>query len=239
MRLKGSTVLCVGGSSGMGRGVAEVALAEGAEVIVTSRTLEKAQKTAQELGCHAEAIDVADDESVQQLFARLDKVTHMMITAGAIGRSAFDDTPPDQAPVFMDGKLWATHRCIWYSRSVMDQQGSITLITGGYAQWATPDAAHVHVAFAATEALARTVAVSLAPIRCNVIRPGFVDSALWDYLDDGDRTALKNEEREQTLTGELVSPQDIGDVAVALMTTRAVTGAVIPVDGGRHLKPIS
>lgn len=219
----------------MGRGVAEVALSEGADVIVTSRSLEKAKETANDIGCQAEAVDISNETSVKQLFERLDRIDHMMITAGAVGRSSFDDTPPSEAPTFINGKLWATHSCIWYGRAVMPEEGSITLITGGYAQWATPDAAHVHVAFAATEALARATAVSLAPIRCNVIRPGFVDSSMWDYLDSDERERLREKELEQTLTKELVSPQDIGVVATSLMTAPAVTGIVIPVDGGRHL----
>lgn len=237
MKLKDSIVLCVGGTSGMGRGVAEVALAEGATVIITSRSADKANKVAGELGCLGEHVDISDDTSVRELFERVGTITHMMITAGAVGRSNFLDMPPTEAPTFMNGKLWGTHRCIWYGRSVLDSHGSITLITGGYAQWATPDAAHVHVAFAATEALARATAVSLAPLRCNVIRPGFVDSAMWDFLEKGDREALRESERKQTLTGAVVSPQDIGAVAVSLMTASAVTGVVVPVDGGRHLRP--
>lgn len=221
----------------MGRGVAEVALAEGADVIITSRSADKAQQVAAELGCRGRQADLADEHSVSQLFENSGHISHLMITAGAVGRSSFTETPPAEAPVFMNSKLWETHRCIWHARSVLDKQGSITLITGGYAQWATPDAAHVHVAFAATEALARATAVSLAPLRCNVIRPGFVDSALWDFLDDEEREILRQKEKEQTLIGQLVSPQDIGIAAVSLMMARAITGAVIPVDGGRHLLP--
>lgn len=239
MKLQGSTVLCIGGGSGMGSGVAEAALAEGAQVIITSRSPEKAQTVATELGCIGEAVDITSDTSVEQLFTRVGPITHLMITAGAVGRTDFRDTPPAQASTFMNDKLWGTHRCIWHSRAVLAPHGSITLITGGYAQWATPEAAHVHIAFTATEALARATAVALAPIRCNVIRPGFVDSALWDYLTPPERTALRAREAAQTLTGTVVSPQDIGTVAVALMTAHAVTGVVIPVDGGRHLQPES
>ncbi|MEO1068842.1 MAG: SDR family oxidoreductase [Cyanobacteria bacterium J06638_6] len=115
----------------------------------------------------------------------------------------------------------------------------MTLITGGYAQWATANTAHVHIAFAAVEALARATAVSLAPIRCNVIRPGFVDSSLWDFLEAKERESLRKQEQQQTLTGSIVSSEDVGLAAVALMTSRAITGVVIPVDGGRHLKPNS
>ena len=219
----------------MGKGVAEVALAEGADVIVTSRSEENAREAANDLGCVHEQVDISDDASVRGLFDRVDRIDHMMITAGAVGRADFSTTPPSEAPTFMNGKLWGTHRCIWYGRNAIQQMGSITLITGGFAQWATPEAAHVHVAFSATEALARAVAVSLAPIRCNVIRPGFVDSPLWDYLSDAERKEVRQREVQLTLTGKAVQPQDIGRAAVSLMMSQAITGVVVPVDGGRHL----
>lgn len=233
--LDGKTVVCVGGSSGMGYGVARAATDRGARVIVTSRTPERAESAALALGCDGMGVDITDDSSVQTMFENVGAVDHLMITAGAVGRSAFREAPPGEAPAFMNAKLWGTHRCLWYGRNALDAAGSITLITGGFAQWATEDAAHVHVAFGAVEALARATAVSLAPIRCNVIRPGFVDSPMWDFMQAEDRERLRHDERDKTLTGRLVTADDIGDIAVSLMVTRAVTGAVIPVDGGRHL----
>ena len=114
MKLEGQVVLCIGGSGGMGRGVAEVALSEGANVIVTSRSLDKAEATAHDLGCQAKQVDISNETSIKRLFERLEHVDHMMITAGTVGRSSFEDTPPSEAPTFMNGKLWATHSCIWY-----------------------------------------------------------------------------------------------------------------------------
>ncbi len=43
-------VLCIGGASGMGRGIAEAAVTRGADVIITSRTLGKSEKAASEIG---------------------------------------------------------------------------------------------------------------------------------------------------------------------------------------------
>ena len=82
----------------MGKGVAEIALAEGANVVVIGRSLAKAEKTAEALECSAEQVDIADDTSVKQLFERIGNVSHMMITAGAVGRSSFEDTPLPEAP---------------------------------------------------------------------------------------------------------------------------------------------
>ncbi|MEL6760449.1 MAG: SDR family oxidoreductase [Myxococcota bacterium] len=233
--MKGKTVVCIGGASGMGRGVAEAAVEVGADVVVTSRSEEKAKRVAAELSGRGEAVDIEDEKGVLDFFERIGRFHHLMITAGAVGRASFRSTPPEDATRFMDGKLWGTHRCIWRARDTIDEHGSITLITGGYAQIIDDEAGHVHTAFKAVEAMAQVAAVSLAPIRCNVIRPGFIDSAMWSNLSSSERNELRDIERQKSLIGRVVEPIDLGRFAVALMQTPVVTGAIVPVDGGRHL----
>ncbi len=164
MEMDGKTVVCVGGAGGMGRGVAQAALELGADVIVTSRSQEKARDAARRLGCRGEAIDIYDGNSVADFFDRMGPFSHLMMTAGAVGRSSFRETPPGEADRFMQGKVWGTHRCIWHAKDRMDRDGSITLITGGYSQVIDDQAGHVHAAFKAMEAMAKVAAVSLAPI---------------------------------------------------------------------------
>ena len=233
--MDGKKVLCIGGASGMGRGIAEAVMEAGAAAVITARSDQKATAVAEELGCLGYAVDITDERSLETLFKRVGSIDHLAITAGATGRSSFRDTPASEAPAFMEGKLWATHRCIMQARRLLANDGSITLITGGYSVSATDAAGHVHIAFQAIEAMARVTAVSLAPIRCNVIRPGFIDSALWDYMDDKERQALRSSEQAKTLTGQIVTPLEFGRVVVRLMMSTPITGAVIPVDGGRHL----
>lgn len=117
----------------------------------------------------------------------------------------------------------------------MDQDGSVTLIAGGYSQIFDDNAGHVHTAFKATEAMAQVAAVSLAPIRCNVVRLGFIDSDLWADLSEEDRDELRRVEADRTTMGRIVEPIELGRFVVALMQTPIVNGAIIPVDGGRHL----
>jgi len=231
----GATVVCFGGSGGMGHGVAKAALEVGAEVVVTSRSQAKAEQAAHDLGCRGEAIDIYDETSVSEFFERVGRFTHLMITAGAVGRSGFSETPPSEAERFMQGKVWGTHRCIWYAKDQIDRHGSITLITGGYSQIIDDKAGHVHSAFIAMEAMAQVAAVSLAPIRWNVLRPGFIDSDLWADMPEHEREDLRQVESRRTTIGRIVDPIEFGRFAVALMQTPIVTGAVIPVDGGRHL----
>jgi NAD(P)-dependent dehydrogenase (short-subunit alcohol dehydrogenase family) len=239
MQMNGKTVVCIGGSGGMGSGVALAALELGADVIVTSRSQSKADKAAEQLGCRGEAIDIHDEVSVSSFFDRVGRFSHLMITAGAVGRSSFADTPPGEADRFMQGKVWGTHRCIWFAKDKIEKDGSITLITGGYSQVIDDRAGHVHTAFRAMEAMAQVAAVSLAPIRCNVLRPGFIDSDLWADMAIEDRDELRNIESKRTMIGRIVEAIEFGRFAVALMQTPVVTGAVIPVDGGRHLSVAS
>jgi NAD(P)-dependent dehydrogenase (short-subunit alcohol dehydrogenase family) len=233
--LENQKVLCIGGSSGIGLGVAKAAIEAGADVVVTSRTADKAKAAAQDLGCIGEAVDIGDEASVAALFEKVGPFSHLIITAGPSGRNSFSETPPSEATRFMDGKVWAAHRCIWEARKYLSQDGSITLITGGYAKIITDGAGHVHTAFKAVEAMIQVAAVSLAPIRCNVLRPGFMETNLWSETSDEDLKDIRKAESEMNMIGRIVEPIEFGRFAVQLMQTKIITGAIIPVDGGRHL----
>lgn len=237
--LEGERVVCVGGSSGMGLGIARQALKAGAQVVVTSRSDAKAAKSAERLDGRATGlgVDLADRDSMRRFANEVGRVDHLMITAGAVGRDDFE-TDPDEARRFMDIKLWGTQTLIYELRGKFENHASIGLLSGGYARWATKDAAQVHVAFNAIEALGRAIAISMAPIRCNVIRPGFVDTGLWDFMGDDERASLRAQEAKNAPIGRVVGPDDIGDAAVMLMRCTAINGCVIPVDGGRHLRPV-
>jgi hypothetical protein len=61
---------------------------------------------------------------------------------------------------------------------------------------------------------------------------------MWDVLDDAQRDDLRSREQDATLTGRVVTADDIGTVAVERMKAAAHTAVVVPIDGGRHLRPI-
>ena len=83
-------------------------------------------------------------------------------------------------------------------------------------------------------ALIASLALELAPIRVNLIAPGFVDTPLSASLlgDDLDR---RREELRATLPiGRVVGPEDVAALAVHLMINTAVTGATYDIDGGQQ-----
>jgi NAD(P)-dependent dehydrogenase (short-subunit alcohol dehydrogenase family) len=93
----------------------------------------------------------------------------------------------------------------------------------------------ISAATAGLPPLAASLALDLAPVRVNLIAPGFVDTPLSASLlgDDLDR---RREQLRSTLPiGRVVGPADVAALAVHLMINTAVTGATYDIDGGQQL----
>jgi NAD(P)-dependent dehydrogenase (short-subunit alcohol dehydrogenase family) len=92
------------------------------------------------------------------------------------------------------------------------------------------------VAFtAATPALTRALAIELAPVRVNLIAPGFVDTPLSASLLGAELDARREQLRTTLPIGRVVGSAHIAMLAVHLMTNTAVTGATYDIDGGQQL----
>ena len=66
LELSGKRVWVTGGSSGLGYAVAEVFVAEGAQVTLSARPGEKLERTAKKLGAQALPLDLSDAQAVRK-----------------------------------------------------------------------------------------------------------------------------------------------------------------------------
>ena len=115
--------------------------------------------------------------------------------------------------------------------------GTLLFMSGTGGRRTTPGFALDSALTAALPALARSLALELAPIRVNLIAAGFVDTPLSATLL-GDQLDRRREELRAALPiGRVVGPADIAALAVHLMTNTAVTGATLDIDGGQQLLP--
>jgi len=203
----------------MGQGAAEVAAAAGADVVAAGR----------------ERVDVTDEQSVKAFFEEVGELDHLLVTASPGSRGAFLEQDVAGAREYMDGKFFSSWACARYAAPRLREGGSITLLSGGMATRPQAGASMVTAAFAAVEGLGRALAIELAPLRVNTISPGFVDSSMFDFLDEDAREQLRQENRAAAPVKRIGTIEDIGSAAVFLMTNPYVTGTVLQVDGGHAL----
>jgi NAD(P)-dependent dehydrogenase (short-subunit alcohol dehydrogenase family) len=88
---------------------------------------------------------------------------------------------------------------------------------------------------AALPALVKSLALELAPVRVNLISPGFVDTPLSAAILGGQLDARREQLRTTLPIGRVVVPGDIAALAVHVMTNTAITGATYDIDGGQQL----
>jgi NAD(P)-dependent dehydrogenase (short-subunit alcohol dehydrogenase family) len=113
--------------------------------------------------------------------------------------------------------------------------GSLTFVGGSGARRPRLGLAIASTASVAFPALVANLALELAPIRVNLIAPGFVDTALSASLL-GDKLQKRRDELRATLPiGRVVGPVDVAALAVHIMSNTALTGATYDIDGGQQL----
>lgn len=233
MWLKDKTVVVLGGSSGIGLATAQAALAVGAKLIITGRSRERleAARTTLQADVRTVALDVADEPGTRALFAGLERVDHVLITAGVV---AFD---PKLAPessamhAAIDTRFWGALYAAKYAATRMGAGGSITFMSGTTAIRPLPGASVATASCGAVEAFARSLALDLAPIRVNTIQPGLVDTPFLDVLGDR-RQAIIEEYSRRLPVKRPGRPEEIADAVLFLMRNQFVTGITLTVDGG-------
>ena len=79
------------------------------------------------------------------------------------------------------------------------------------------------------------LALEVAPIRVNLIAPGFVDTPLSASILGDDLDKRRDELRATLPIGRVVGPEDVAALAVHVMSNTALTGATYDIDGGQQL----
>jgi NAD(P)-dependent dehydrogenase (short-subunit alcohol dehydrogenase family) len=235
-RLLGQTVVIIGGSAGIGLETARLARAEGAEVILTGRNLERLQQAALELGAlSSAAFDATDFNRLAQFFDELPTpVDHVLVTGPGPYYAPLAELDFERARRNVEAHLFLPMHVAWNATGKVRPGGTLLFISGTGGR--RPAAGALITAMtAALPALTKALALELAPVRINLIAPGFVDTPLSAALL-GDRL---DERREQLRTklpiGRVVGPADVAALAVHLMTNTALTGATYDIDGGQQL----
>jgi NAD(P)-dependent dehydrogenase (short-subunit alcohol dehydrogenase family) len=237
MKLKNQIVLIVGGSQGMGLGAAKQALYAGAKLVLLGRDKLKLDQIVEELGSNCRSIvgDLTATDTYKTLLEEIGPFDHLFISASPDGKTAFDTVYSSIEQTYLYGKFWYTFSFLQEAMPFINKKGSITLLSGGFA--VSPHPAHVlvTVAFSAIEGLARALAISLAPLRVNAIRPTDIEKDASVFQSAAAKEQYEKEAASATLTGSIGRAEDIGETVVYLMSNPFITGQVIELDGGASI----
>ncbi len=235
MNLKGQIVLIIGGATGMGFATAQLVEELGGKVIIAGHNDEKNGKALSKLSEYAESrfVDVVKPDSIEKLFASINELHHIFITAAPGGTGDFLEAPLQIEKTYIHGKFWSLFMITKSAVKKISKDGSITFITGGFATNPIKGTVLVTAAFNAVEGFAKALTVEMAPIRFNVIRPGFIDSGFWDFMEEADRINLFEENKNKIAVNRVGESIDIAKMATSIMMNSFINGQIIEVNGGR------
>ena len=238
MDLEGKHVVIIGGSSGMGLATAAGAAAAGAKVTIASSGQSRLDAALAALpgGCSGVVVDARSEASVAEALAQIGQLDHLVYTAGdSVVPRPLAEVPLDEARRLFDVRFWGAVAAVRHAAPRIRAGGSVVLTSGTVAVRPSAGAALMAGGAAAIEGLTRGLAVELAPIRVNAVRPGAVHTPMWDAVPEPRRSALLGALAERTITKTVGEPDQIAAAHLYLMDNRFVTGTVLTVDGGAVL----
>lgn len=236
-RLRGARVVILGGTSGIGLATARAAVAAGAHVIVGGRDPARLEVALAELGDSADGhpVDVADERAIADFLDRTGALDHLLVTPSRLVPVQVVDATTEQVRPALDLRFWAAFHASRYAAPRMPRNGSITLLSGIAGTRPIPNEAVAGASCAAVEALMRSLVTELAPVRCNVLSPGYVDTPLLDGFLGSARDS-KVAAIAASLPGKRIgTPEEIADAALFLMGNGYMNGHVLTIDGAHTL----
>jgi NAD(P)-dependent dehydrogenase (short-subunit alcohol dehydrogenase family) len=234
--VRGQTVIVIGGSAGMGLETAILAHAEGADVILTGRNPEPLAKAAKVVGTSRTAsFDANDSVALASFFQDLeDPIDHVMVTAGGPRYGPLLEMSAEDARTALSDHLVLALEVTRNAVGKMRAGGTLLFIGGTGGRRIGHGLGIVSAATAALPPFVASLALEVAPVRVNLIAPGFVDTPLSASLL-GDQLEARRAELRATLPiGRVVEPSDIAALAVHIMSNTAITGATYDIDGGQQ-----
>jgi NAD(P)-dependent dehydrogenase (short-subunit alcohol dehydrogenase family) len=237
MSLKNARVLVIGGTSGIGLGVASAAAERGAVPIVVSRQQSSVDRALSELPEHARGatVDLTDLTALERLAIDIGDIEHLVFTAGeSLELAPLAELTPEVITRFFQTRFVGALTAVRVFAPHITAGGSITLTSGTAADQPGFGALPVSVC-GAMNALTKALAVELSPIRVNVVAPGVVRTPLWVAMSDADRQAMYDQAAQQLPLGRIGEVADIARAYLYCMEQEFGTGIVLTVDGGTVL----
>ncbi|WP_323703755.1 2,4-dienoyl-CoA reductase [Mammaliicoccus sp. Dog046] len=249
--MKDKVMIVTGGSSGMGKAMAQRFAEEGAKVVITGRSLERLEEAKKDIEQYEGQVrcidmDVRDAERVQytvdETMRTFGKIDGLVNNAAGNFICAAEDLSINGWNSVVDIVLNGT----WYCSQAVGKawikqgyKGRILNIVATYSWTAGAGVIHSASAKAGVLAMTRTLAVEWGTkygITVNAIAPGPIDNT-----GGAKKLSLSEDARQQTIdsvpVGRMGEPEEIAGLAKFLFSPEAayINGEVVTMDGGQWL----
>ncbi|MFG2555487.1 SDR family NAD(P)-dependent oxidoreductase [Streptomyces sp. NPDC048581] len=225
-----SSVVVVGGTSGIGREFARLRAGRGDEVVLTGRDAHRADTVAKEVGAaQGIALDLSRPHEIAGALAGVGRVDHLVIAGISRDENRVAEYDIDAALRLVTVKLVGYTEVVHALRPRLHDDSAIVLFGGQAKERPYPGATTVATVNAGVRGLVNTLAVELAPVRVNAVHPGVVgDSPHWAGRPEEVLAGL----RARTPIGRLATMADVVDAVDFLLRNRSVNAVELAVDGG-------
>ena len=174
MKLSGKTVLITGGSSGIGKAIAELLIENGATIIVFG--IEKPPYS-----CEFYKVDISKEEQIKKSLAHVERFDVLINNAGIAQVANLEQTSTELLNKIIDTNVKGTFWMCKHASSKIGTGGLIINIASIAGLRGFQGLSAYNASKAAVISLTKTFMNELAPkIRVNCIAPGIIDTPIWE-----------------------------------------------------------
>lgn len=235
--LQDRSIVVTGGSSGIGAAIAARLVAEGAHVVVGSRSEASVD------GAVWVPTDVTDPAAVDALVAaavdRHGGLDALVANAGVQVEKTIAETTDDEFDYVMEVNVRGVFLCCRAAVRHMRDHGGGTIVNVGSVAGDTADhgLAVYNASKGAVHALTRAIAIDHGRdgVRCNAVRPGWIATEMAEVVFNraDDPATMRAEAVARHPLGRLGIPEDVAAMVAWLVSDDAafVSGSMFTVDG--------
>jgi NAD(P)-dependent dehydrogenase (short-subunit alcohol dehydrogenase family) len=224
-------IVIIGGTSGLGRQLAQVFSDRGEAVVISGRDAVRAARVAAEIGgkTTSVALDLAAPEGIAQRLSGIGQVKYLVLAAIERDQNTVKDYNITGAIRLVTLKLVGYTEVIHALTPCFTKDASVVLFGGLAKERPYPGSTTVTTVNGGVTSMVRTLAIELAPVRVNAVHPGVVgDTEAWSGKPD----EVLERIRVRTPIGRLVTSDDVVHSVLFLLENRSVNGINLNIDGG-------
>lgn len=253
MDFAGKVIIVTGASSGIGAGAAVKFAELGGKVVIVGRNLNNLKETAEKCSattnkqCEVTIVqaDVTNETDVQKIIdetiRKFGKLDVLVNNAGILKVGSIENTSMEQYDMVMNTNIRSVyHLTMLAVPHLIETKGNIVNISSVNGIRSFAGVLAYNISKTAVDQFTRCVSLELAPkgVRCNSVNPGVIETNIHKRGGMDEDKYQKFLEHSKT-THALGRPGQVHEVSevIAFLASESssfITGANLPVDGGRH-----